>query len=251
MPPRAQRRSQVARQTADVEPLGAAHLELNLRPLVAHQIDGVGERRTRGDFNLVSQARQLVGPPTADLDGAVRGRALERFADEPGDRFPKHRLVGRLGDFDILSLALPVVGGGEGREINDGSVLFVGVHEGGNVLRRRPPQGEHEHAGGEGIERAGMARLDAARPSPDDRHGLHGGKALGLVEDQKSSEDRGLTGVWLVRAVHADTLPNSIGTGVRVAEGAALEMLCTACPYRGFESHPVRLRKDWVLGLGS
>jgi hypothetical protein len=29
-------------------------------------------------------------------------------------------------------------------------------------------------------------------------------------------------------------------TGVRAAEGAALEMPCTVFPYRGFESHPVR-----------
>ena len=28
--------------------------------------------------------------------------------------------------------------------------------------------------------------------------------------------------------------------GDRVAEGAALEMPCTACPYRGFESRPLR-----------
>ncbi len=39
-------------------------------------------------------------------------------------------------------------------------------------------------------------------------------------------------------------------TGDRVAEGAALEMLCTACPYRGFESHPVRHRKrDFIIAL--
>ena len=34
---------------------------------------------------------------------------------------------------------------------------------------------------------------------------------------------------------------SSVRTGVRAAEGAALEMPCAVFPYRGFESHPVRL----------
>ena len=44
---------------------------------------------------------------------------------------------------------------------------------------------------------------------------------------------------------YRDTM-RRLRTGVRAAEGAALEMPCTVFPYRGFESHPVRLFVDGV-----
>ena len=44
----------------------------------------------------------------------------------------------------------------------------------------------------------------------------------------------------------ASRYTTTLRTGVRAAEGAALEMPCTVFPYRGFESHPVRLFVECV-----
>ena len=79
---RAQRGGQIAAERADVRAAAAFDFELQLRILVARDLQTMDRDGARGEFRCSSSACQFVGSVTGDFDRRVERRPLLDVAQE-------------------------------------------------------------------------------------------------------------------------------------------------------------------------
>jgi len=183
----AERKAEVAREAAHIEALARPDRHRRDRPLVLQERDLVHRHLAGRKIGRRVVARERVRALAADMHRAERRRLLHDLAEEPGER-PLDRLArGRRRHRDLAALALAVVGGGERREVDIGLVALLRRHEEFDRLRRAAER-DHEHAGRQRVERAGVARLRAARAAARDLDGAHRAHAEVLVEDEDAGE---------------------------------------------------------------
>jgi hypothetical protein len=181
--PGAQGLAQVAGQGAHVGAGGAAQLQLQPVALYAEDVELVdlhGLRRTVDDH---AAPGQVVETAAAHALGGIGGRDLELGPHEApaglldGDMVDGHRAGRGEGG------AGQVVGGGREAEPHHRAVgLVAGGQEAGQA--RAPSHAEGKHAGGEGIEGAGVPHLADAQGLPGAIHHVVRGRAGRLVHHQ-------------------------------------------------------------------
>ncbi|MOA19832.1 hypothetical protein D3C78_1402380 [compost metagenome] len=135
-----------------------------------------------GDFHRFAFARQIIGALASDLDGRKLRRRLQ---DHPGivgqniaDRLFVRALLGGIEHLAFQIVGRALLTPGDGKFVDFPTVHDV-RHGFGGVAER-----DRQHAGGQRIERAGMARLLGIEQPLDLGNGLGGAKIERFVEDE-------------------------------------------------------------------
>ncbi len=151
----------------------------------------MNDDRARRHAERFSAAGLVVRALAVDPDGRMGGGGLHDGADEcgadAGDAIGGGRP--RVRERNGGEFAFEVVGGGEIREVDDGGVALLAVHEGGDLFRRTA-EADDKDARGEGVERSGMADLGAPDAAADESADIRGGPAERFVDDEDAVEIR-------------------------------------------------------------
>ena len=150
----------------------------------------MNHHRPRRQFRLAALASELIGPPAGDLQRRERRRPLVDPPDQarggPCELFPSgNRDAGQLGHvpLDILGGALPAQQ--KRPSVSLGHPLHVSDQPRGGA------DADHEHAGGERVEGAGVAGLDRSRQPFDEIDRLPRGHTGRLVKVQYPAKRHG------------------------------------------------------------
>lgn len=192
--------TEISRKGADVVPPpdGQADGDVGVGHIDEFQcVDPDAAWRGRPDFAL---AGEVVGASAADLERGEQRRDLLDVlpllcglcrAELGQDR--ADLIFGDGGPVDGGDFGLGVKGGGGGAEADGSEVGFGEAHEGLAAFGGFADEGE-EHAGGEGVEGAGVAELGAAGEEAfESVEQPRGRDACGLVEDKNAN---GWLGGW-------------------------------------------------------
>src|SRR5262245_30607848 len=146
------------------------------------QLEALDQRTPRGKLEVLVFPGKVVGPGAPNLERRVARRHLADLADEArqcrSDVGPRGSGIARRHDS-----AFGIVGVGGGAEAQRETVLLVAFHSEGHRLGRLA-EGDGQDAGGERVERAGVACFLRTVEVPCPRYGLRRGHALRLVEDE-------------------------------------------------------------------
>jgi diacylglycerol kinase (ATP) len=182
--------AQVAGEGANVRSLAAGDFHTERRVHEGENVDSVDADSARREVGRPAPARKVVRPPAGELGGGVCGRNLLDRTEKRGEggfdggavRHAHPRPL--LQDWCERAFGVVRRGAGAERDLGD-----IGL---GHVLNefgqsRCPADAEHENAGGQGIEGAGMAELRAAREPAQCRvHGGARGDAVRFVEYEQA-----------------------------------------------------------------
>jgi len=177
--------AEVAGQAPQIGALAAGDPEANLGPVELKRFDLLHPDGAAGQFDGFAGPGQLVGALAGDMNGRVSRGDLLDPAFEPAGRVGDGGGLGRGGDGNLLALALGVVRGGESGQVDGGLVGFGQAHQAFGGLGG-PAEAADDDAGGEGIERAGMAGFDAAAGPADTADEVHRAGPGGLVDDDQT-----------------------------------------------------------------
>ena len=112
-----------------------------------------------GKLELLVVPGKVVGPGAGHLERRIARRHLADLADEARAAPPRsRRRVGPSGRSSPSPVPSRVVGVGARAEAHGEAVFLAAVHREGHGLGRLA-EGDRQHAGGERIERAGVAGL--------------------------------------------------------------------------------------------
>lgn len=178
--------AQVAGDAADVRPLPAVDLQVEVRPLVPEQVDAVDAHRPGGQLHVRAAAGQVVRPLPGHLQRRVRRRGLRDGADESRQGGPDRLLWNGRGSGHRGDTAVGVVGVGAVAEQDAGAVrLAHRLHVLGQPRRR--PDAHHQHPGCQRVEGAGVPELRLLRkPQLGAVHHVPRGHPGGLVNHQQT-----------------------------------------------------------------
>ena len=173
-------------QRADVGAFAAPHADADAGKVVLQQFKFVDVDRRLAHRDLLAGAGQLVGARAVDLLGRVDGRLLKPLARERREGCEDLFARDMFGGEGAVDGVFEVVAGGRGAQHHVGDVLLLlGLqridHLGGAA------DADQQDAGGERIERAGVADLDfpvaeAAQREFDFADHIGRGPAQGLVQ---------------------------------------------------------------------
>ena len=147
------------------------------RPSSRHsQVEARDRHLALGDLDLLPRPGERVGALAADLDRRVGGRAL---ADDAGRQH-----AARAASRPRLDLALGVAGGRREAQPRDRLVALGQRHQEALHARGAPDE-DQQQPGGERVQRARVADLDAlAEPPPHLRDDVVRRHPGGLVDEQ-------------------------------------------------------------------
>ena len=176
-----ERAAQIAGDRAHIGALAAPRFEHGAVAVGGYEVEGMNGDGPCRQFELLAVARPVVGARAIDLD---RGKGRRPLLDRPGEMRQQRRDGGRRGApvrsrndraFGVVAVGLRAPGHLE--PIG----LFAVLHVGDGF--RRLAEGDGKDAGGDRVERAGMAGLLAVEETLQLRDGIGRGYPDRLVED--------------------------------------------------------------------
>jgi hypothetical protein len=156
----AERLTEITRKGSDVGSLAARHIDREEGERVVGDGDGVNEHRACREFGRITTAGKVIAALAIHPDSRVNRWSLHDGAGEGGEHAID--LLTRRGTEKVQlgDVALTVIGGRGTCQIDDGEVTLSADHDAVAQSRRLADEHDHE-AGGEWIERAAVADLDA------------------------------------------------------------------------------------------
>ena len=182
---------QISREGPDIDALAGADRELDMVDVGRVADRGlVDHHPATGQFEIGSLAGQVIGALAVDLDGAELRRHLIDLAGE-GPESRAHRLYVRPHIRTAGDLTLAVEAVGRNPPVDGEAIDLLRLHHEGDGLGRLA-EGDGQDAGGQRVERAGMAGLLGVEQAADLRHRLGRTHAERLVETDPAVDDLAL-----------------------------------------------------------
>ena len=182
----AERLGQIASQGTDVRARAAFDLNTQFRVVVTQDFQTINRHRPWLQIDVLPGPRQVVCPATLNFKRRVGRRALHDLADQPAgstmDLFERRlRRLRVKSNFPLNVFRRAALAQQKRRPVS----LLHALHVFDQARRRA--DADHEHAGGQRVERSGMARLGRPDQSLDDIDRLPRGDSLRLIEHDQAA----------------------------------------------------------------